>query len=110
MIKQGIHIINVHLTLRFEFISIQGILLIFFKKKQACEQLNAWLGGFQPILNRMTPGNFNWFLHSLLFLHTERVIEAQKEKKQRQDRTDDDENENEGENEDAHIGIDIDRE
>ena len=28
----------------------------------------------------MTPGNFNWFLHSLLFLHTERVIEAQDER------------------------------
>jgi hypothetical protein len=30
---------------------------------QACEQLNAWLGGFQSILNRMTAGNFDWFLH-----------------------------------------------
>ncbi|KAF8986787.1 hypothetical protein BDQ17DRAFT_1217781, partial [Cyathus striatus] len=27
---------------------------------QACEQLNAWLGGFQSILNRMTVYNFNW--------------------------------------------------
>ncbi|KIL55371.1 hypothetical protein M378DRAFT_50180, partial [Amanita muscaria Koide BX008] len=30
---------------------------------QACEQLNAWLGGFESILKRMTPGNFDWFLH-----------------------------------------------
>ncbi|KAF8871465.1 hypothetical protein BD779DRAFT_1613941 [Infundibulicybe gibba] len=30
---------------------------------QACEQLNSWLGGFESILKRMTPGNFNWFLH-----------------------------------------------
>lgn len=30
---------------------------------QACEQLNAWLGGFESILKRMTPGNFSWFLH-----------------------------------------------
>jgi hypothetical protein len=29
---------------------------------QACEQLNAWLGGFESILKRMTPSNFNWFL------------------------------------------------
>ncbi|EDR02933.1 uncharacterized protein LACBIDRAFT_331942 [Laccaria bicolor S238N-H82] len=29
---------------------------------QACEQLNAWLGGFESILKRMTQGNFDWFL------------------------------------------------
>ncbi|KIM83350.1 hypothetical protein PILCRDRAFT_37562, partial [Piloderma croceum F 1598] len=29
---------------------------------QACEQLNAWLGGFETILKRMTVYNFNWFL------------------------------------------------
>jgi hypothetical protein len=44
---------------------------------QACEQLNAWLGGFEPILKRMTPGNFNWFLHTMLFYHTQRVIDKQ---------------------------------
>ena len=68
--------------------------------------MNAWLGGFQPILNRMTPGNFNWFLHSLLFLHTERVIEAQENKRKRQNRADEDEDEDE----DESIGIDVDRE
>ncbi|KAF8999258.1 hypothetical protein BDQ17DRAFT_1391542 [Cyathus striatus] len=31
---------------------------------QACEQLNAWLAGFESILKRMTPSNFNWFLHT----------------------------------------------
>ena len=76
----------------------------FLKKNQACKQLNTWLGGFQPILNRMTPGNFNWFLHSLLFLHTERVIEAQEEKRKKKNKTDEDENENED------VGIDVDRE
>jgi hypothetical protein len=25
----------------------------------------------------MTPGNFNWFLHSMLFYHTQRVIQRQ---------------------------------
>jgi hypothetical protein len=44
---------------------------------QACEQLNAWLGGFEPILKRMTPGNFNWFLHTMLFYHTQCVIDKQ---------------------------------
>lgn len=33
---------------------------------QACEQLNAWIGGFQSILNHMTIDNFNWYLHSPL--------------------------------------------
>lgn len=44
---------------------------------QACEQLNAWLGGFETILRRMTIGNFNWFLHSMLFYHTQMVIKRQ---------------------------------
>ncbi len=40
---------------------------------QACEQLNAWLGGFESILRRMTAGNFNWFLHTMLTYHTTHV-------------------------------------
>ena len=47
---------------------------------QACEQLNSWLGGFESILKRMTIGNFNWFLHTMLFYHTRYVIEKQKRK------------------------------
>jgi hypothetical protein len=39
-----------------------------------------WLGGFQPILNQITVDNFNWFLHYLLFLLTQRVIKKQREK------------------------------
>jgi hypothetical protein len=39
--------------------------------------LNAWLGGYESILKRMTPGNFNWFLHSMLFYHTQRVLKKQ---------------------------------
>jgi len=34
---------------------------------QACEQLNSWLGGYESILKRMIPGNFNWFLHAMLY-------------------------------------------
>jgi hypothetical protein len=47
---------------------------------QACEQLNAWLGGFETILKRMTSGNFNWFLHTMLFYHTTKVIQKQERK------------------------------
>ena len=57
---------------------------------QACEQLNAWLGGFETILKRMTTGNFNWFLHTMLFVHTQRVIQKQKEKLEKEDEVDDD--------------------
>lgn len=41
---------------------------------QACEQLNAWLSGFQTILNRMTDANFNWYLHTMLHLHSMRIM------------------------------------
>ncbi len=54
---------------------------------QACEQLNAWIGGFQYVLNKMTIGNFDWSLHALLFLHTHRVIKAQSDKLKRQQRS-----------------------
>ncbi|KAF8982442.1 hypothetical protein BDQ17DRAFT_1394061 [Cyathus striatus] len=41
---------------------------------QACKQLNAWLGGFQGILNRMSVDNFNWTTHALLYIHTQRYM------------------------------------
>ncbi|KAF8961578.1 hypothetical protein BDZ97DRAFT_1664120 [Flammula alnicola] len=57
---------------------------------QVCEQLNAWLAGFESILKRMTPGNFNWFLHAMLFYHTKHVITQQKQKAKSQNDSDDD--------------------
>ena len=60
---------------------------------QACEQLNAWLGGFQTVANRMTVDNFNWFLHCLLFIHTKRVINKQREKAKKRREEDEDEDE-----------------
>lgn len=51
---------------------------------KVCEQLNAWIGGFQSILNRMTPGNFNWFLHAMLFYHTKYVLHRQKLKQHKE--------------------------
>ena len=41
---------------------------------KACEQLNAWLGGFESILKRMTVNKFNWFLHVMLFYHVKHVL------------------------------------
>ena len=41
---------------------------------QTCEQLNAWLGGFESILKRMISKNFNWFLHVMLFYHVKHVL------------------------------------
>ena len=58
---------------------------------QACEQLNAWLGGFESILKRMTVGNFNWFLHAMLFYHTIVVLERQTRKAKDKDNEDGDE-------------------
>ena len=58
---------------------------------QACEQFNAWLGGFETILQRMTIGNFDWFLHSMLFYHTQMVIKWQaRHQSSDQDNEDDD--------------------
>ena len=52
---------------------------------QACEQLNAWLGGFESILKRMVPGNFDWFLHTMLFYHTRYVLKKQHKKRENED-------------------------
>ena len=35
----------------------------------------------QSILKHMTPGNFNWFFHAMLFYHTKYVIQKQLLKK-----------------------------
>ena len=56
---------------------------------QACEQLNAWLGGFESILKRMAPSNFDWFLHTMLFYHTKHVLEKQKQRNNNADNSDD---------------------
>jgi len=33
------------------------------------------MGGFENILKQMTPDNFNWFLHTMLFYHTQYVLQ-----------------------------------
>ncbi len=45
---------------------------------EACEQLNAWLGGYESILKCMMVDNFNWFLHVMLFYHIEHVVAKMK--------------------------------
>ena len=91
MIKKGTLTIKEHLIHRFVFFYYSWIeipLTIFFIK--ACEQLNSWLGGFESILKRMKPGNFNWFLHTMLFYHTRNVLAKQKKKKEKDDDDDSD--------------------
>ena len=44
------------------------IYLIGLANFQACEQLNSWFGGFESILKQMKIENFDWFLHTMLFL------------------------------------------
>ncbi|KIJ92194.1 hypothetical protein K443DRAFT_113950 [Laccaria amethystina LaAM-08-1] len=64
---------------------------------QACEQLNSWLGGFELILKCMTPANFDWFLHSMLFYHSSFVLKKQGIKQRRaENREIDDESEHDG--------------
>jgi hypothetical protein len=58
----------------------------YFKRAfntQACEQLNAWLGGFESMMRKMTVGNFNWFLHTMISYHTKLVIERQLQRAQK---------------------------
>ena len=55
---------------------------------QACEQLNSWLGGYESILKRMTPGNFNWFLHAMLYYHTKHVLRKQNIKQKMEENVD----------------------
>ena len=62
---------------------------------KACEHLNAWIGGFESMLSKMTAGNFNWFLHTMLCLHTQEIIEKQKAKEADNTNDNDDDNEDE---------------
>jgi len=74
---------------------------------QACEQLNSWLGGFESILKRMTIGNFNWFLHTMLFYHTRYVIEKQRRKQEKKQSnlndSDDDDSDDDDSNDDDTV-------
>jgi hypothetical protein len=54
----------------------------------------------------MTPNNFNWFLHSLLFLHTQRVIKTQQDKAKKSE--DEDEDDDGGDDETDTEGVNID--
>ena len=83
-----------HLIYRYCLIYFYSISAEYYKYLG----LNAWLGGYQSILKCMTPGNFNWFLHTMLFYHTKYVIQKQQKK---QPNVDVDEEENLGLDEEA---------
>jgi hypothetical protein len=51
----------------------------------ACEQLNVWLGGLEIIVKKIISGNFDWFLHTMLFYHTQQVIKKQKKGREREE-------------------------
>jgi hypothetical protein len=53
----------------------------------------------------MTSGNFNWLLHSMLFMHTQMVIKKQ-EDKARGARMVEEEEEDDGDDDDLSIDID----
>ncbi|KAF8225621.1 hypothetical protein L208DRAFT_1305619 [Tricholoma matsutake] len=57
---------------------------------QASFDTYAWMGGYESMLKKMTPGNFNWFLHSMLFYYTRHVIAKQEEKASRVNNSDSD--------------------
>jgi hypothetical protein len=45
------------------------------------------------MLKRMTVYNFKWFLHAMLFIHTQRVIQKQAIKNRREEEDEDEESE-----------------
>ena len=72
---------------------------------QACEQLNAWLGGFESILKRMVPGNFDWFLHTMLFYHTRNVLKKKNRKRENEDNDGESDN---GDDDEFNINTEVD--
>ena len=57
------------------------------------------MGGFESILSKMSAGNFNWFLHVMLFMHSLYIIEQQEAKKK--DGVNEDDSEDEDDDVDA---------
>jgi len=71
-----------------EFIDEDGNVVQFREfNTQVCEQLNAWLGGYESILKRMTSKNFNWFIHTMLVVHVKHILA--KTSKSQDDESDD---------------------
>ena len=54
------------------------------------------MGGFESILKRMVPGNFDWFLHTMIFYHTRYVLKKQQNKRENIGINDDESDEDEG--------------
>jgi hypothetical protein len=46
-------------------------------------------GGFESILKKMTAGNFDWFLHAMLFYHTMQVLKRQKKRREDEENEED---------------------
>jgi hypothetical protein len=59
------------------------LLQVFSYKESPDVNMGSLMGGYESMLKKMTPGNFNWFLHSMLSYHTKHVIAKQEEKMSR---------------------------
>ena len=70
---------------------------------QPCEQLNGWIGGFDSILKRMTINNFNWFLHAMLFYHTQHVLNKIEEKQKKKQESLDSDSDSDSDSDDDDI-------
>ena len=44
----------------------------------------------------MLPGNFNWFLHTMLFYHTRYVLEKQNRRRENGEKNDEDDEDEDG--------------
>ena len=53
----------------------------------------------------MTPNNFKWYLHALLFLHTQRVIKVQIAKAERHNENEEEEEEDDDDDDDDDDSI-----
>ena len=68
---------------------------------QICEQLNAWLAGYESILKQMTSKNFNWFIHTTIAHHAKHVLAKVKSMKD-DDSTDEESSDGESSNEERN--------
>ncbi|KIJ92837.1 hypothetical protein K443DRAFT_64210, partial [Laccaria amethystina LaAM-08-1] len=68
---------------------------------QVCEQLNAWLAGYESILKQMTSKIFNWFIHTMIVYHVKHVFTKIESMKDDDDSADDESSDEESSDEES---------
>jgi hypothetical protein len=68
---------------------------------QVCEQLNAWLAGYESILKQMTSKIFNWFIHTMIVYHVKHVFTKIASMKDDDDSADDESSDEESSDEES---------